>query len=218
MVSNARDSTQCNTGDGDCMIPIEKVICGGQSGGDLAGAYFAKKYGIPLDINICAGFKPIGRTAIPPELTLEERWVHGGRCRINDVTTKTGTAGLLFRNEFNVRGSDFTVILLDTAITLTKGSYRTSQFCNRHGRAYFELYVKGAEHHARLYKGGDYSPRGCLAAAVLYNEWYLLNSLTKFVDLVQSKLKTGFIVNIAGTRKLDEQLGIEALELLFERR
>ena len=197
------------------MIPIEKMICGGQSGGDLTGAKYAKKYDITLDINVCKDFKPIGRTAIPKDLKIHSDY--------HVVTQKTGIPGLKERTEFNVTHSDITVILLDTALASTRGSQLTADLCNKYKKPWFELYIKGQE--GRVYgyapgggRGPYMGPEGCKAPCVMHNEWYLIGRLQVFFDCVKSGLYNGFIINIAGTRKLDEQLGIEALELLLEKR
>ncbi len=94
-----------------------KIISGGQSGADLGGIDFAKKYGIECEMNAFEGFKPV-RDNIPTD-------VH-----INYVCFKpTYNSNLVCRTIYNVLNSDLTLILVNKPIERTKGSLLTYNTC-----------------------------------------------------------------------------------------
>ena len=173
------------------MIPIEKIICGGQSGADIAGAKFALKNHIPFEINICKDFKPVGRKDIPGDLK------ELGKVKI--VTQKTSIEGLVERTKYNVLSADITIILLDRPITSTKGSKLTMDYCimnNKPLLCVLLLHV-GAGVAVQFYNG--------------YLFWEAISTLVKVGEYTGGK----FTINIAGPRYLDEGKGVTALEKLF---
>ena len=98
---------------------IQKIISGGQSGADLAGNYFAKKYQIETEINAEKNYKPLYDT-IPTDI------------KINIVSNKKGKeGGWVERRRYNIQSSDFTLILLGKSISETRGSLGTWNDCKR---------------------------------------------------------------------------------------
>jgi len=169
------------------MIPIEKVIGGGQSGGDIAGAKFGVKNSIPVDINICKDFIPIGRKGFPDGIVSRIS-------NVNVVTQKTGVAGLIERTEYNVKNSDFTIILLNRDIYKTKGSKLTVDYCQRHSKAYFLYDI-------------------CVVGMTML-KFYNSHCFWKVIELTR-QMGTKLTVNIAGPRDLDESRGVRALEKML---
>lgn len=168
------------------MMPIEKLICGGQSGADIAGAKFALKNHIPFEINVCKDFKPIGRKDVPNDLK------EFGK--VNIVTHIAGIEGLVKRTLYNVLNADLTIILLDRRITSTKGSKLTMDYCITHKKPLFlyDICIAGMGATISIING--------------YLFWELVRGLYYGDSLT---------VNIAGPRYLDEGKGVTALEKLF---
>ncbi len=94
-----------------------KIVTGGQSGSDLSGNYFAKKYGIETEINAEKNYHPL-YDEIPSDI------------KINIVSNKEGSkGGWIERRKHNIKNSDFTLILLQKPIEFTRGSKGTYNDC-----------------------------------------------------------------------------------------
>lgn len=93
------------------MIKINKIISGGQSGGDIGGLIFADKYGIDNEANIFRGFKSIRGESYP------------NSTKVNYVCEDFKSVGgigyiakLRCRTLYNVMNSNLTLIFVDRPI------------------------------------------------------------------------------------------------------
>lgn len=174
--------------DGDLfMARISKIISGGQSGGDLAGNYFAIKYEIETEINAELNYKPI-YDEVPKSI------------RINTVSNKEGKkGGWIERTKYNINNSDFTIILVDKPIELTRGSKLTLNYCIKTEKPciYINIYNRI----------GGY-PR-------LRKNIGSLNEAKKIVELQEFVYKRPLVINIAGPRHMDRIDCIKFLEKLL---
>lgn len=165
-----------------------KIISGGQSGADLAGNYFAKKYNIETEINAEKGYKPL-YDPIPADI------------KINIVSQKFGNeGGWIERRKYNIQNSDFTIILLDKDINFTRGSLGTYNDCLKAKKDFLDIDINievGSFHDKNWTSGRSRIIRG-------------IDSARRHI-----KEKNPEIINIAGQRDLDRIKTIEFLEKLL---
>lgn len=165
-----------------------KIITGGQSGGDLSGNFFAKKNGIETEINAERNYKPLYGN-IPTDI------------KINIVSEKEGNkGGWIERRKYNIKNSDFTLILLGKPIEFTRGSLGTYNDCIRLKKDVIYINI--------LTCMGSYHNKDLQSSHIT-----IINSINKVREIIKSKnIK---VLNIAGERNLDESLGIEFLEKML---
>ncbi len=163
-----------------------KIITGGQSGADLAGNRFAKKHGFNTEINAEQNYKPL-YDDVPEDI------------KINVVSLKDGpSGGWIERRRYNVTHSDFTLILLNKAISKTKGSRGTVTDCQKFIKnyAYIDIYKKRGI--CQCYSIRDH--RVVIGAS----------SLRQIMEDLNPS-----VINIAGQRDLNEKDAIRFLEEIF---
>lgn len=165
-----------------------KIITGGQSGADLSGNYFANKYGIDTEINTFHGFKPI-TDELPNNEKIKINFLNLGGRDYSDNLRK--------RTEYNVKNSDFTIILLDRSIKDTVGSKLTLELCKKHNKSCYYVNI--------------YTEEGVICTSSGET------TLGFQVDFAKRHLKftDKSILNIAGQRTLDRVDCIKFLEKLM---
>ncbi len=165
-----------------------KIISGGQSGADLAGNYFAKKHGIETEINAEKNYKPL-YDDIPTDI------------KINIVSNKEGyKGGWIDRRKYNIKSSDFTLILLYKPIEFTRGSKGTYNDCIKFNKDV--LYINVIRY-TGVYHNGDLPS----------SRIQVIQSLDDAKSLL--RIKNPQVINIAGQRDLDRADCIKFLEKLF---
>ena len=105
------------------ILPITKIVSGGQTGADRAALDWAIERGVPH-----GGWCPKGRKA--------EDGPIDGRYQLQE----TGSVDYLKRTEWNIRDSDGTVIFTMRS-ELTGGSKRTAGFAVKHRKACLHLHA-----------------------------------------------------------------------------
>lgn len=169
-------------------MKIMKIITGGQSGGDLCGNLFAKKHGIDTEINAEKNYKPL-YDDIPTDI------------KINIVSEKEGSkGGWIERRKYNIKNSDFTLILLTKPIEFTRGSRGTYNDCIKLKKDV--LYIDILRHI------GSYHSKDLSSSYIT-----TIRSIENVKEVVKSKNIE--VLNIAGERDLNKMLGIEFLEKLL---
>ncbi len=165
-----------------------KIITGGQSGGDLTGNLFAKKHGIETEINAEKNYKPL-YDEIPKDI------------KINIVSDKEGSkGGWIERRKYNIKNSDFTLILLEKPIELTRGSKGTYNDCIKLKKdvIYIDIFTHIGSYH-------DHN--------LSSSRTTVIRSLDTAKEIIKSKeIK---VLNIAGERKLTKLTGVIFLEKLL---
>ena len=170
------------------MGDIMKIITGGQSGGDLAGIYFAKKYHIPCKINTFKDFYPITGN-LPDDVEIE-------------YVCDTGNyiSNLRERTKYNVQNSDFTLILLNTDIMFTKGSKLTYNLCMKLKKdvMYIDINTHIGSFHDKTWS---------------YGNTRVIQSIESAREIIKSKNIQ--VLNVAGQREINEYNALEFLEKLL---
>lgn len=167
-----------------------KIISGGQSGGDLGGNYFAKKHNTDTEINAFKDFKPVSDN-LPTDI------------KINYVCDFADYAeNLRCRTRYNIKNSDFTIILLNKDIYFTKGSKLTYKECLRlkSDVLYIDINTHIGGFHDRTWSLSNHR---------------VIQSLESARQIIKSKSDHIFVLNVAGQRDLDEYKAIEFLEKLL---
>ncbi|MDD3474405.1 MAG: putative molybdenum carrier protein [Candidatus Dojkabacteria bacterium] len=165
-----------------------KIITGGQSGADLAGNYFAKKHGIETEINAERNFHPL-YDEIPNDI------------KINIVSDKEGNkGGWIERRRFNIKNSDFTLILIGKPIQFTRGSRGTYNDCIKLKKDCLAIDIFRCE--------------GGTPDVTKEVGWYRpVHSINIAREIIKSKnIK---VLNNAGERNLNKQDCIDFLEKLL---
>lgn len=167
-----------------------KIISGGQSGADLGGIFFAKKYNIPCKINVFRDFHPL-LDNLPNDVEIE------CVCDVGDYILN-----LMERTKYNVQNSDFTLILLNKDIQSTRGSKLTYNHCLRLKKdvLYIDIHTFLGAFHDKTWSKSNHR--------VVQN-----------IDVVKQiiKSKNPQVLNITGQRNLDKANVIRFLEILLER-
>lgn len=153
------------------MALISKIVSGGQTGVDRGALEAALDLGFPY-----GGYIPKGRRA-------EDGMVPLKFAAMTEDTRKD----YLHRTELNVINSDATLILSRTR-TLTGGTKRTAEFCEKHGKPYW---VENPEDPCETDRGLE----------VLY--WIEANFA-----------KSEIVLNVAGPRE-SKATGIQAMTKMF---
>ncbi len=165
-----------------------RIITGGQSGGDLAGIYFAKKYNIPCKINTFKDFYPISGN-LPDDVEIE-------------YVCDTGNyiSNLRERTKYNVQNSDFTLILLNKDIVFTKGSKLTYNLCLKLKKdvMYIDIDTHIGSFHDKTWSSGNTR---------------VIRGVDSAKEIIKSKNIQ--VLNVAGQRELDEPKAVVLLEKLL---
>jgi len=117
------------------MLPLVRIVSGGQTGADRAGLDVARKYEFPY-----GGWCPKGRKA------------EDGPIGSDYLLAETPSGNYLQRTEWNARDCDGTVIFTMKS-KLTGGSKRTEDFANKHVKPCLHLYSEKSDDPAGELRG-----------------------------------------------------------------